>query len=108
MGEVPLYASRLTMGPSRLRTMSRGSQPSHFHQPPEVNDLPRFSPLLICLERSPLSLLICLERSPLRGDCSMQIDLFENLDGPRGGHFLVSEVPLHCRAERRAAGGSRQ
>ena len=40
-----------------------------LHQQPEVNYLPRFSPLLICLERS-----------PLRGDRSRQIDLFENLD----------------------------
>ena len=39
------------------------------HQQPEVNYLSRFSPLLICLERS-----------PLRGDRSRQIDLFENLD----------------------------
>ena len=39
------------------------------HQQPEVNYLPRFSPLLICLERS-----------PLRGDRSREIDLFENLD----------------------------
>ena len=39
------------------------------HQQPEVNYLLRFSPLLICLERS-----------PLRGDRSRQIDLFENLD----------------------------
>ena len=39
------------------------------HQQPEVNYLPRFSPLLICLERS-----------PLRVDRSREIDLFENLD----------------------------
>ena len=36
---------------------------------PEVNYLPRFSPLLICLERS-----------PLRVDRSREIHLFENLD----------------------------
>ena len=40
-----------------------------YHQQPEVNYLPRFSPLWICLERS-----------PLRVDRSRQIDLFENLD----------------------------
>ena len=39
------------------------------HQQPEVNYLPRFSPLLICLERL-----------PLRGDRSGEIDLFENLE----------------------------
>ena len=40
-----------------------------YHQQSEVNYLPRFSPLLICLERS-----------PLRGDRSREIDFFENLD----------------------------
>ena len=41
----------------------------HDHQQPEVNYLPRFCPLLICLERS-----------PPRGDRSREIHLIENLD----------------------------
>ena len=52
-----------------VRLVSLGATVPAFHQQPEVNYLPRFSPLLICLERS-----------PLRGDRSREIDLFENLD----------------------------
>jgi hypothetical protein len=47
--------------------VERSGTNSDSHQQPDVNYLPRFSPLLICLERS-----------PLRGDRSREID--ENLD----------------------------
>ena len=73
----PLMAGNVRNGaPSDdVRAQGRGGQVvpegprcrrRSYHQQPEVNYSPRFSPLLICLE--------------LRGDRSREIDLFENLD----------------------------
>ena len=74
---------------ARCEPRPQTRSPAPYHQQPEVNYLPSFSPLFICLERS-----------PLRGDRSREIDLFENLDIV---HIRLLVVARHPQARQPCA-----